>query len=114
MALPNPSNTPFRPKGLAGSAAPTGQVPLALSATVQQVTLPANSSEGGALRLVVDGGTGCAYSYGVNGNLTINNGEFLLANSAETFELPAGFTQLSVIGASATGTLRVHFGESSN
>ena len=114
--LPNTSNTPFRPKGLSGAlnAAPTGQTNVALTAAVQTLSLPASSSEGGALRIAVDGGTGAAYCHGVNPNLTIGNGEFILANSSETFELPAGFTQISVIGASAAGTFRAHFGESSN
>lgn len=114
MGLPNPAFVPFRPKGLSNpAAAPTGQVPLALTAAVQTLTLPANSSEGGTLRIVVDGGTGLAWCYGVNPLLTINNGEHMLAGSFDTFELEKGWSQISVIGASAAGTIRVHFGEGS-
>lgn len=108
--LPTP-NKPFAPKGLAKQdAAPTAQGALGLTAAVQQLTIPL-MTEGGVLRLVTDGGTGAAWCLGVNAALTIANGEFMLPNTSETFEIPVGFTQISVIGASAAGTMRGHFGE---
>lgn len=113
MALPNPPATPFRPKGLSNpSAAPTGQVPSAvLTLAIQTVNLPASWSEGGALRVVADGGTGAAFTYGTSATLTIDNGEFIIANTSEIFELEKNITQISYIGASAAGKLRFHFGE---
>jgi hypothetical protein len=109
--LPTP-NKPFAAKGLANTgAAPTGQTALALTAAVQTLTLPVPAVEGGCLRIVADGGTGLAWCLGVNAALTIDNGAFLLPNTFDTWEIPNGFTQISVIGASAAGKIRVHFGE---
>lgn len=107
----DPSPPPFRPRGLE-EATPAGQVPLTVSAAVQQVSLPPSVQYcGGAIRIVNQGGTGVAWCYGNNGNLTLSNGEFMLPDTVETFQIPRGYTQLSVIGASAAGTFRVHAGE---
>ena len=102
-------NFPFQPNGI-NTATPTSQTNIALTAAVQQVTIPTIGSDGGTLRLVADGGTGLSWCLGSNANLTLANGVFMLPNSVETFGVAGNFTQLSVIGASAAGTFRVHVG----
>ncbi len=103
-------NYPFQPRGGSGTT-PTAQVALAITAAVQQITIPAVPVEGGTMIIAVDGASNVAWSYGASSGLTINNGVFMFANSNETFTIPGGITQLSVIGASAAGTFRVIVGD---
>jgi len=102
-------NQPFQPAG-ANSATPTAQVSVALTTAVQQVTLPTLAFDNNTMRIVVDGATNVAWSYGAAANLTLSNGCFMLGNTSETFDLPASVTQLSVIGSAAAGTFRVVVG----
>lgn len=106
-------NSAFTPYGMSNqSVAPASQAVVTLSTGVQQVALPSRMQlQGGTLRIVADGGTGLAWCYGTNANLTIDNGEFMLPNSAESFSIDPGYATISIIGLSASGKARVHFGE---
>ena len=103
-------NYPFQPRGASGTT-PTAQTALAITAAVQQITLPLIPAEGCSMLIAVDGASNVAWSFGISSGLTISNGVFMLANSKETFGVPGGITQLSVIGASAVGTFRVIIGD---
>ena len=103
-------NYPFQPRGALG-ATPTAQTNLAITAAVQQLTIPLIPQEGCSILIAVDGGSNIAWSFGVATNLTIGNGVFMFANSKETFGCPPYTTQISVIGASALGTIRVIVGD---
>lgn len=100
---------PFQPIGATGTT-PTASTALAVTASVQQITLPAVPRDGGSMRIVVDGTSNIAWSYGVSSSLTMSNGTSMLANTVETFSLPGGTTQLSVIGVSTGSTIRVSVG----
>lgn len=102
-------NFPFTPAGAQGTT-PAAQVTLSLTTSVQQVTLPATAYDDNTMRIVVDGATNVAWSYGVSSGLTLSNGVFQLGNSAVIYTLPPGVTQLSVIGSAASGTFRVVVG----
>lgn len=103
-------NYPFQPRGASGTT-PTAQVALSITAAVQQITLPTMPTEGCTALIAVDGSANVAWCYGVSSGLTISNGVFMLANSKESFSIPGGISQLSVIGASALGTFRVVIGD---
>jgi len=100
---------PFAPNGAIGTT-PTAQTTLAVSAAVQQVTLPIVPQGGCTMRLITDGGTGIAWAAGTAGSMTINNGCFQMPNTTFDYSVPSGVTQISVIGASAAGTLRIILG----
>ncbi len=100
---------PFAPLGAIGTT-PTAQATLAVSAAVQQVTLPIVPSDGCTMRLITDGGTGIAWAAGTSASLTVANGCFQMPNTTFDYSVPSGVTQISVIGASAAGTLRIILG----
>lgn len=62
------------------------------------------------LRIVNDGPASLAWCYGNQAGLTLANGVFMLGNTVETFNLPAGIATLSFIVA-AGNNFRVHFGD---
>jgi len=101
---------PFQPSGATGET-PTAQAALVISASVQQLNLPATASDDNTMQVSVDGAASVAWSYGVSASLTLSNGCFVAANTTRVFLLPPRVTQLSVIGASAVGTLRVVVGQ---
>ena len=103
-------NYPFQPRGASG-ATPTAQTSIAISAAVQQLTLPPLPVEGGSMLVAVDGASNIAWCYGVSAGLTIGNGVFMFANTKQVFSIPPGITQLSVIGATAAGVFRVVVGD---
>lgn len=102
-------NFPFSPAGAQGTT-PTAQVSQSITTAVQQVTLPTLASDDNTMRIVVDGATNVAWSYGASSGLTLANGVFQLGNTAVTYTLPPGVTQLSMIGSAAAGTFRVVVG----
>lgn len=106
------NNNAFQPSGAQGTT-PSVQTNIAVTTAVQQLTLPAgvNAMQGGAMRIVVDGTSNVAWAYGVSSGLTIGNGVHMLANTVETFYLPPGVTQISLIGASTGSTVRVVCGD---
>jgi hypothetical protein len=104
------STAPFQPRGATGTT-PTVQTVLTISAAVQQLTIPPVSPDGGTMRIVVDGSASVAWSYGTSASLTIDNGCHMLGNTVETFSIPPGITQLSVIGSAAVGKFRVTVGD---
>ena len=103
-------NFPFQPRGASG-ATPTAQTSQAITAAVQQLTLPLIPNEGCSILIAVDGGSNIAWSFGVSAGLTIGNGVFMFANSKETFGCPPYTTVISYIGASAVGNIRVIIGD---
>jgi len=100
----------FQARGATGTT-PAAQTALAVTAAVQQITLPSAPSEGGTIRVVVDGTQNIAWSYGVSASLNLSNGVHMLANTVETFSVPGGITQLSVIAAATGSTVRVMVGD---
>lgn len=103
-------NYAFQPRGASGTT-PNAQTNIAVTASVQQLTLPPIPQEGGSMRIVVDGTSNIAWSFGVSSGLTIGNGVHMLANTVEAYSIPGGVTQLSVIGASTGSTMRVIIGD---
>ena len=101
---------PFQPRGATGTT-PTAQTNIAVTTGVQQLTLPAVQSEGGTIRIVNEGPANISWSFGVSASLTTGNGVLMLANTVETFGLPGGITQLSVIGTIAGSNMRVICGD---
>lgn len=102
---------PFTPRA-ANTTTPASQVALAVTASVQQMTLPGApyASETSA-RFVVDGTSTIAWCWGSNANLTVNNGCYMLANSIEIFTIPSGITQVSVVSSGTASTLRIVVGD---
>lgn len=100
---------PFQPRGASGTT-PSAQTAQAIAATVStfSITVPA---DGCTALIAVDGAANIAWSYGASSGLTMNNGVFMFANSKESFTMPGGTTQMSIIGASAAGTFRVILGD---
>lgn len=90
----------FQPAGAQG-ATPTASTTLAVTTSVAQLTLPV-WPQAKSLRLVNNGAAAIAWSYGVSANLSMTNGVVMLPNTVETFSIPPGTTQLSVIGAAAS------------
>lgn len=102
---------PFQPKG-ANQNPPVAQANIVTTTAVQQVVLPVGLTNAECtMRVVNDGNDKIAWAYGVTPGLTINNGEFMLPNTVESFMLPPGVTQLSVIGNAGGSTFRVHPGD---
>jgi len=101
---------PFQPRGATGTT-PTANASLAVTASVQQITIPAVSNDGGTMRIVVSGTQEIAWSYGVSSGLSLSNGVSMLANTVESFAIPGGITQLSVVAAATGSTIRVHVGD---
>jgi hypothetical protein len=101
---------PYQPRGATGTT-PTAGAVLAVTASVQQITLPKVPQEGGTMRIVIDGTDTIAWSYGASSGLTLTNGIFMLGGSTEVFTIPGGITQLSVIGATTGTNFRVTVGD---
>lgn len=101
---------PFQPRGATGTT-PAANVSLAVTAAVQQITIPPVPAEGGTMRIVVSGTQEIAWSYGVSSGLSLSNGVAMLANTIESFSIPGGVTQLSVVAAATGSTIRVHVGD---
>jgi hypothetical protein len=98
----------FQPRA-ANQNPPVTQVSLVGNGAVQQIAIPVGETEC-TLRIVIDGPGNTAWCYGTQAGLTLANGVLMLGNTVETFNLPAGISQLSFIGP-ATSTFRVHFGD---
>ena len=103
-------NYPFQPRGASGTT-PNSQATLSISSSVQQITLPPVPAEGCSMVVVVDGNSNVAWSFGASSGLTINNGMFQQSNTTQSYSLPGGVTQLSVIGSASAGIFRVNVGD---
>jgi hypothetical protein len=99
----------FQPDG-SFNPTPTCSTSVAVTTAVQQLTLPASLVQNGTMRLLVSGTAQIAWCYGANNNLTMGNGLNMLANTVETFGIPTGVTQISVIGASTGSTVYASVG----
>lgn len=100
---------PFQPSG-ANVDPPTANTSLAVTASVQQLTIPVIRSGVGTIRIVVSGTQEVAWSFGVAPSLTLTNGVAMLPNTVETFTVPPNVTQISVVAAATGSTIRVHTG----
>lgn len=103
---------PFAPTG-AAQIAVASSVVIAVTAVAQQLTIPTPSSNGATMRLA---NVGTQVVHWLYGNLTVAAtgaamGVPLLPNTTETFAIPAGFTQLSVIAAAGGSSLYVTLGD---
>lgn len=106
------SGFPFLPRG-ANQNPPKAQDNIATTAAVQTFNL---TNTGGVetettIRVVNQGSDVTAWCFGNQAGLTLGNGEFMLSNTVETFTLPAGVTQISVIGSAGGNTFRVMAGD---
>lgn len=104
---------PFQPRG-ANQTTPTAQVSGSVGTSVSQINLgtAATGLDGGiTARFVVQGTDPVAWAYGNQSGLTLGNGCFMLPNSAETFALPPGVSQISAISSGTGSTLRIIFGD---
>lgn len=101
---------PFQPRGASG-ATPNAQKNIAVTAAIQQVTLPPIPAEGATMRVVVDGSQNIAWCFGQSAGLTLGNGVHMLAQTVESFTIPGGVTQLSVIAGAAGSTMRIIIGD---
>ena len=100
---------PFQPRA-ANQNPPLAQVNLAVTTAVQQLAVPVVETEC-TIRIVNDGPAALAWCYGAQPGLTLGNGVYMLPSTVETFTLPAGIAQLSVIGAASGSNMRVIFGD---
>lgn len=103
---------PFQPSG-AGQITVASSTTIAVTASAQQVTIPVVSSNGMTMRLANIGTQTVFWLYG---NLAVTAsgtamGVPVLANTVETFTVPAGITQLSVIAAAVGSSLYVTVGD---
>lgn len=106
---------------LTGVAAPKAQASGAVTASVTTIDLAAafGAQLNAALaaendlpaRFLVDGTVNIAWCYGNNPGLTYANGEVMLANSVELFQIPVGVTVISVIAGGTGSTLRIMLGD---
>lgn len=102
----------FTPRG-ANQTTPAAQVSIAVTAAIQQITLPTLSNGENVARFIVDGTAPLAWCYGTNANLTVSNGVPMLANSVEVFGIPANILTISVIAGTTGSTLRINLGDGS-
>ena len=103
-------NYPFQPRG-SSATTPTIQYNAPITTGITQVTFPPISQDGASVLIAIDGASNVSWCYGVSSGLTVGNGSFMFGNTKETFGLPGGVTQISLIGASAVGTFRVIIGD---
>ena len=96
----------------ANAATPVAQAMVAVTGSVQQITLPfAGAQPGGTLmRLVNEGTQLVSWCFGANANLTVNNGVPMLPNSDRLFAVPPNVTQISVVAAAVGSNARVTCG----
>ena len=92
----------FQPDG-SSSNPPTCSTQVAVTTSVQQLTLPATQIKSGAMRLINSGTQNIAWCYGSNSGLSMTNGVVMLPNTVETFAFTSGV--ISVIGSAAGSTL---------
>lgn len=103
----------FRPNRayLTPSLTPDCQQNVNLTAAPQFVAFGANMKMGAndSLEISCDGGTGLAFVFSDAAvtNLTYGNGVVVLANQSKCYTVPPGCTGITVIGASASGTMRM-------
>lgn len=103
---------PFQPRA-ANQNPPKTQDQIATTNAQQALTLANTGSvmTETVIRVVNQGADVTAWCYGSQAGLTLNNGVLMLPNSVETFTLPAGVTQISVIGSAGGNTFRVMAGD---
>ncbi|WP_157903226.1 hypothetical protein [Cupriavidus malaysiensis] len=100
----------FYPSGAAQNP-PTAGAALAVTAAVQQISLPATLTRAATVRIANYGTQPIAFAYGTAAGLTMANGVFMLAGTVETFYLPAGTSKLSLIAPGPGSTVYVSVGD---
>ena len=91
---------------------PTGTVSLAVTAAIQQITLPNAPYATETIARFAVIGTGPVYwCYGNSASLSTSNGVPQLQNSVELYGIPRNVTQISVIAAATGSTLSVTIGD---
>ena len=96
---------PFQPRG--GVSSTTN---IAVTASSQQLTLPANGSDGGSLILTNIGTQTVFWCYG-SATASVSTSMPLLAGTSQTVSLPGGVSQISVIAGSSGSTLYATVGD---
>lgn len=106
------SGFPFLPRG-ANQNPPKSQDQIATTNAVQQLNLTntGNVETECTIRVVNQGTDVTAWCFGAAAGLTLNNGVLMLPNTVETFTLPAGVSQISLIGSAGGNTFRVIAGD---
>lgn len=98
-------NYPFQPKATAATT-----LNIAVTASNQTFTLPTAPNNGGTMRLVNSGTQTIFWAYGTVTS-SVSTSTPLLPNTVETFTLPGGVTELSVIAGATGSTLYATVGE---
>lgn len=103
---------PFLPRA-SNQNPPAGTSNGAVTAAVTQINLPATApyETETTARFVNAGSQTVFWCYGTQAGLTAANGVPVLANTVETFTIPAGISTISVIAASTGSTLYITVGD---
>lgn len=103
---------PFQPRA-SNQTPPAGTTNGAVTAGVTQIALPAPAPyETETTGRFVNSGSQVIYwAYGTQAGLTAANGVPMLPNTVETFTIPAGVSQISVIAAATGSTLYITAGD---
>lgn len=106
------SGFPFQPRA-SNVNPPTGTSSLAVTAAVQQINLPSPApyETECTARFANVGSQVIYWCYGAQAGLLATNGVPMLPNTVETFSIPAGVSQISVIAAAAGSTLYITPGD---
>jgi hypothetical protein len=99
---------PFSPAEASGPT-PDAQRTLAVTSSVQVLTLPSTTRLGATVRVLVSGGN-IAFAWGAAPGLTIDNGVPMLGGTVEVFTPPNDTSQMAFI-SDTTATVRVTVGE---
>jgi hypothetical protein len=101
----------FQPRA-SNQATPAGTVNGAVTASVTNIVLPVGPGlTECTARFVNSGAQVIFWSYGAGASLSVANGVPMLPNTVETFNIPAGVSQLAVIAAATGSTLYVTVGD---
>ena len=91
---------------------PTGTASVAVTTSIQQITLPGAPYGGETIGRFVNSGTQTIFwCYGTSASLSVSNGMPMMANTAELFTLPKSITKISVIGPATGSTLYITAGD---
>lgn len=103
---------PFQPRA-SNQNPPAGTTNGAVTAAVTQINLPGTAPYETETtgRFVNSGAQTIFWAYGTQAGLTAANGIPMLANTVETFTIPAGVSTISVIAAATGSTLYITAGD---
>lgn len=106
----------FTPRGMDQTiATPKSQANVTVTGagvqTIDLTTVGAPYASDTQARFMVDGTQPIAWCFGTGAGLTYNNGEAMLGNSLELFDIPRGVTTIAVTATAAGSVLRVMPGD---